>query len=54
MVTYVMSGIENASYNVLMSCNFSIPIQSWRLRFQEYARQLPTFDQYTLPHLFPL
>jgi len=49
-MTHVMSGIEDASYNVfvLMSCDCSIPI----LHFQEYARQLPTFDQHTLLHLF--
>jgi hypothetical protein len=50
-MTHVMSGIEDASYNVfvLMSCDCSIPI----LHFQKYARQLPTFDQHTLfLHLF--
>ncbi len=45
--THVKSGIDDARHNMLMSRDYSTRKRRRRLRFQEYARQLPTFDQYT-------
>lgn len=45
--THIKSGIDYARYQMLMPRNYSTRKLRRRLRFQEYARQLPTFDQYT-------
>jgi hypothetical protein len=50
MTTHVTSGIDNAGYNVLTTLNRSTATRCGRLRFQEYARQLPTTGQCVFHH----